>query len=151
MRHSRKNLSEERQKKENPNIMSIFGKYLLPENTRLRLIEKVDSCDIYIFQTPNKRYYIIPAHQFKDLFKGPTISRIFHEENLEVDHIYTLTNTQFGSQLVEYRKKLTEKEIYVFEDSNGITYSIISDDIVANILPESMEYKIVVSGNFFDV
>lgn len=132
-------------------IKPIFNKYLLLENTRIRFVEKISPIDLYIFENPNRRKYIIRCDQFKDLFKGPMINLSFNQKDLEVGTIFTVKNNQIGCNLLEYKKKLISKETYRFEDMNGFTISINPDDIYCTIIPDSMEDTILLSGNYFDV
>jgi hypothetical protein len=142
-------LSKKQIRKINSNIQIIFNKYILPEDRRIRYVEKLNSKDSYIFSSPNRSIYIIQADNFKEQFKGPMIKSVIPED-LEIGLIYMIKNSNIGSTLLEYKKKLIDKEILIFEDMNGIKFSLNSEDIINKILPESIEYNIIMSGNYFD-
>jgi hypothetical protein len=107
--------------------------------------------EIFMFENPNKSLYIITLDAFNELFKGPMIHLTFTPDNLETDIIYNIKNSQVGSSLFIFKKKVVKKDCFIFEDNMGMRIIINVDDINARIDKSTQDYSIIISGEYFDV
>lgn len=134
----------------NIGIKSVFNKYLLAGERRIRYLKMLAEDDLYIFENPSKSIYVIPHDSFTEAFTGPMIPSSFSTDKLELGGIYNIKNTQGVSSLFIYKKKVLHKDSYLFEDSVGVKFLINSDDINTRIERASKEYSIIMSGDYFE-
>ena len=133
-----------------PGIMVVFNKYLLADGKKIKFVKVVPEGDMFIFETPSKSIYVINMESFTETFTGPMIPSSFSTDKLELGGIYHIKNIEVASSLFVYKKKVVNKESYLFEDSMGVRFVINSDDINARIEKDSKEYSIIMSGDYFD-
>lgn len=134
-----------------PLIKVVFNKYLLADGKKIRLVKMLPANDLYVFETPSRSIYVINQDSFIETFTGPMIPPTFSTDKLDLGGIYHIKNAQVISSLFVFKKKLLNKDCYVFEDSNGIRFLIDSDDITNRIEKESKEYSMIMSGDYFEL
>jgi len=132
-------------------IKTVFNKYLLASGKKIRYVKMLTPDEIFMFENPNKSIYIITLDAFNELFKGPMIHLTFTPDNLETDIIYNIKNSQVGSSLFIYKKKVVKKDCFIFEDNMGMRIIINVDDINTRIDKSTQDYYIIISGEYFDV